>query len=56
LSRAQYLISQHSDSAIEETETLEDREFIIEVMDAREDIESASGIEELERILDENQS
>jgi len=55
LLRAQYLIAQHLDLSNEESETLEDKEFIVEVMDAREEIEGAADREELEAILETNQ-
>jgi len=55
LSRAQYLIAQHLDASNEESETLEDKAFILQVMEAREEIEAAENREELENIMQENQ-
>jgi molecular chaperone HscB len=55
LLRAQYLIAQHLDIS-SESETLEDEEFMVEVMEAREEIEFVQSHEALEGIIEANQS
>lgn len=56
LLRAQYLVSQHGQVRDEERETLDDKAFIMQVMDARESVEAAVKSDELKATLDLNKS
>jgi molecular chaperone HscB len=56
LPRAQYLIAQHLKCVDEENEKLEEPSFILEVMEAREEIENAASRSQLESILQVNAS
>ena len=53
-SRAEYIM-QLEDIHISETESLNDPELIMEVMEAREELDSAESREDADRILAENE-
>jgi len=53
--RAQYLLAQHG-QAMAETEQLQNQALIMEVMDAREELEEASSEEEIELVQKANKS
>ena len=53
LSRAEYILAKNGHPALE-TDKLTDEEFIIDVLEIREELESARTTEEVERIQHEN--
>lgn len=54
VSRVQYILSQEGVEVLEETDKLDDKEFIMEVMEAREEIEDATDEEQMTEIRDMN--
>lgn len=54
VSRVQYILSQEGVEVLEETDKLDDKEFIMEVMEAREEIEEATDEEQMTEIRDSN--
>ncbi|KIJ45603.1 hypothetical protein M422DRAFT_67075 [Sphaerobolus stellatus SS14] len=54
LSRAQYILAQHGLEQ-SETETLENPEFIMEIMDARQEVEDADNMQQLNQLRAVNQ-
>ena len=55
LSRAEYILAQNGYPSLE-TDKLTDTEFIMEVMELREELEACQTAEELERIRGQNES
>jgi molecular chaperone HscB len=53
LLRAQYILSQHGHTA-SETDTLTDEELIMNIMEAREELDSATSLQEMDDIRTKN--
>lgn len=54
VSRVQYILGQEGVEVLEETDKLDDKQFIMEVMEAREEIEDATDEEQMTEIRDTN--
>lgn len=54
MSRVQYILSQQGIEVLEETEQLDDKELIMEVMEAREELEEADSEEVVAEIRSRN--
>lgn len=54
VSRVQYILGQEGVEVLEETDKLDDKQFIMEVMEAREEMEDATDEEQMTEIRDTN--
>lgn len=55
LSRVQYILRQQGVDVLQETDKLDDQEFIMEVMEAREELEEANDEAEMAEIRHRNE-